>query len=191
MNKAVLYLFTVLIISGCAGTALYVPPDENTLVDTATSAADLRSMAQHMARSMLKCNRIAGAQTPPRIAFIEMVNRTTDDVDSYNLLSQIRTLLLKHSEGKIVFLDREKSDAIQEERKLKRDGKVGSSGEKVLSGVDYFLTGRAYSLDKRDKGKKDVYYRFSFRLTDAENSDIIWEDEYEFKKAGKYSLMYQ
>lgn len=191
MRRVFMFFFSILVLSGCAGTALYIPPDENALVDTSTTAADLRSMSQNMARSMLKCDRIAKAKTPPRVAFVEMANRTTDDIDSYNLLSQIRTLLIKYSEGKVVFLDREKSDVIQQERKLKREGNVGSSGEKVFSGADYFLTGRAFSLEKRDRGKKDVYYRFSFRLTDAESGDIIWEDEYEFKKAGSFGLMYQ
>ena len=35
------------------------------------------------------------------------------------------------------------------------------------------------------------YYRLSFRLTDAASSAIVWEDEYEIKKASTVGIMYR
>lgn len=192
VGVVLLLVWSTLGLVGCGHSSTErLSPDDEVIIDTYVSSADLRSMSQRMARSLIQVKQVAQAVNPPRIAFLELANRTEDEIDSYNLLSQIRTLLIKHSQGRVIFLDRERIDAINRERDLKRRGSVGSSGEKILSGVDFFLTGRAYSLTKRFEGATSTYYRFSFRLTDAESGDIIWEDEYEFKKAGRTSIMYR
>ncbi|MBU1862837.1 MAG: penicillin-binding protein activator LpoB [Candidatus Omnitrophica bacterium] len=172
-----------------SGAVKRIDVDSSYISDVTTDSQDLRSICQTMARSIINLYQIANAVSPPRIAFLEMVNRTTEDIDSYNLLDSIRTQLVKNSGGRVIFIDRERINAIMREREMKRSGTVGSSAPKVLSGVDYFLTGRAYSDMKAFKGMREAYYRFSFRLTDAESGDIIWEDEYEFKKAGRLGFM--
>jgi PBP1b-binding outer membrane lipoprotein LpoB len=193
-----LIVLTIL-ISSCArkdpvvhtlsGTVRRVDPDTTLITDVTADSQDLRTICQRMARSIINLHQISNAVSPPRIAFLEMVNRTTEDIDSYNLLDSIRTQLIKNSNGRVIFVDRERINSILSEREMKRSGTVGSSGPKVLSGVDFFLTGRAYSDMKALSGVREAYYRFSFRLTDAENGDIIWEDEYEFKKAGRMGFM--
>ena len=66
---------------------------------------------------------------------------------------------------------------------MKREGVVGAAGKKDLLGVDYFLTGQIDSIDTAGKGRRSTYVRYSFRLTDAESSAIIWQDRYQVKKA--------
>ena len=172
-------------IAGCTGTVTRRPVDDEVIKTTNTTEVDLRSMCEKMARSLVDLPQIAQAKNPPTIAFLEMQNRTLQDVDSYNLLSSIRKKLIQYGGGKFVFLDREAVEELKKERRMKRTGQVTSSGEDNLRGVDFFLSGRAYSKERRYKDLREVYYRYSFRLTNAETSGIVWEDDYEFKKAAK------
>jgi len=174
-----------LAIAGCTGTVTRRPVDDEVIKTTDATEVDMRTMCERMARSLIELPQIARAKNPPMIAFLEMQNRTLQDVDSYNLLSSIRKKLIQHSGGKFVFLDREAIEELKKERRMKRTGQVTSSGEDNLRGVDFFLSGRAYSTERRRKGVREVYHRYSFRLTHAETSAIVWEDDYEFKKAAE------
>lgn len=175
----------LVLVSGCAGTVSRRAVDTEVIKTPEATEVDLRSIAQKMARSLIELPQIAKAETPPKIAFLSMRNRTLQDLDSYNLLSSIRKLLMQYGQGRFVFLNREVVDKLRQERRLKREGKVASSALKDLYGVDFFLSGVAYS-QVRDSGKlREAYYRYSFQLTEAETSAIVWEDDYEFKKVGE------
>jgi len=84
----------------------------------------------------------------------------------------------------LVFLDRELSAQIFEERQMKQQGMYGGQPQGMVSGADYFLTGKLSSIDKVSGSKRSTYTRYAFRLTNANTSDIIWEDDYETKKVG-------
>jgi penicillin-binding protein activator len=171
---------------GCAGSTNRVHVDETGGVeDTGIDSQDLRTIVQRMARSIIQINAIATADSPPRIAFLDIKNSSNDILDTGMFLRKIRTLLLKHSQGRIRFIDRARVREIIKEREAKRAGLISSAGSKNLAGADYFLTGNISSIDKAAGDLRSTYTLVSFRLTDAETSDIIWEDEYEMKKVGK------
>jgi len=172
--------------SGCAHHTERVGLDEDAgVVDTFASSQDIRTVAQRMASSLLQVPEISSAAQPPRIAFLSVENRSSEIFDSDMMLEKIRTLLLKNARGKLRFLDRAKVKEIIKEREAKRAGIVTTSGSKLLGGADFFLTGIISSIEKQEEKKRSTYTRFSFRLTDAESSDIIWEDEYEIKKVSE------
>ena len=188
----VLAMLVAVTAMGCTGTVTRRPVDDEVVKTTKVTEVDLRTMCEKMARSMIELPQIAQAVNPPTIAFLEMKNRTTQAIDSYNLLSSIRKKLLKFGGGKFVFLDREVIEKLKRERRLKRKDEITSSSQQDLAGADFFLTGRAFSEERRSrKGVREVYYRFSFRLTDAESSSIVWEDDYEFKKAAQVGTAYR
>lgn len=180
-------------VSGCAGPiSQRVDVDSPSLPgDTTTDSQDLRTIAQRMARSLVAMPQIANAGSPPRIAFLDVNNRTNQIIDKEIFLNSIRTLLIQNSQGKVVFLDRARINQIMAERELKRKGIVGASDRKILSGVDFFLTGELNAIDKVEGANRLTYTRYSFRLTDAESSDIIWEDAYEVKKLGRRGVFDQ
>ncbi|HEV8586681.1 MAG TPA: hypothetical protein VGT02_17060 [Methylomirabilota bacterium] len=181
------------ILAGCAApVSQRVDVDApSPLGDTTTDSQDLRTIAQRMARSLITVQQISRAETPPRIAFLDVRNRTNQIIDKEIFLNSIRTLLIQHSQGRVVFLDRTRINEIIAERELKRRGVVGASDRKILSGVDFFLTGELNAIDKVEGSARLTYTRYSFRLTDAESSDIIWEDAYEVKKLGKRGVFDQ
>jgi PBP1b-binding outer membrane lipoprotein LpoB len=180
-------------LTGCVGTAGRVHVDDEPVVDVEASDVDLRDMARKMAAAIIENPTIAKSPRPLNIAFLNIENRTlTVDFDSYNLQSKIRQTLMEYCNGKLAFLDKAQIDAILAERDAKRAGQVTSPKREDLAGVDYFLTGYAYSQRKVDeKGVMQAYHRYSFRLTDAETTIVIWEKDYEFKKEGRRGSAYR
>ncbi len=186
MRKSICLIFIVfiaLIVTGCsAGKTRRVDLDAEIVNDPqATSVQDYRTVADKMARSLLQLSFIHKADTPPTIAFIDVENRSNKYIDTRAFQEKIRTLLLKNCRGKIYFLDRAAIKDILKERKIKRKGQATASAKangKIL-GADYFLTGSIHSMTSRQSDASTDYMRYSFRLTDADNSLIVWEDDYE------------
>ncbi|MCY2931581.1 MAG: hypothetical protein NTV86_19240 [Planctomycetota bacterium] len=56
-----------------------------------------------------------------------------------------------------------------------------------IAATDYFLNGFIYAANETRAGNAARgfrYYRFQFRLTDARSGLVVWENDYEVKKAG-------
>ena len=177
------------LLTACLSSTNRVAVDsEDPFNDTLTGSKDLEAVAQKMARSLVLLPQIANATTPPRIAFLEVTNNTNEILNKEMFLRKMRTLLMQNATGKMIFLDREKYDAIAQERSAKESGSYSGKSTGKLSGADFFLTGTLDSIDKALGGKRSTYTRYSFRLTDANAGDIHWEDEYEVKKIGRAGL---
>lgn len=171
------------LLSGCnAGRTQRVDLDAELVRDSqGTSVQDYRTVADKMARSLIQLPFIHTAKTPPTIAFVSVENRSNQYIDTKAFQEKIRTNLLRNCAGKLYFLDRTSLAAIQQERQLKGSGEFSSkkSGKEKIIGADYFLTGSIHSINKLSGTGKTEYMRYAFRLTDANNSLIVWEDEYE------------
>lgn len=156
--------------------------------DVETSSKDLETVAEKMAKSILQLPQVYQAKSPVRIAFSDVKNETNEIINKNLFIEKMRTLLLKNGQGRMIFLDREISADIAREREQKRAGQVTSTSSKMKSGADLFLTGKLASIDKVAGSQRSNYTRYSFRLTDAESTDILWEDDYEVKKVGSSGL---
>jgi PBP1b-binding outer membrane lipoprotein LpoB len=176
-------------LSACLSSTNRVAVDsEEPFSDTLTGSKELEDVAQKMTRSLVLLPQVASAAVPPKIAFLEVANNTNEILNKELFLRKMRTLLMQGASGKMVFIDRDKFEAIKREREAKRSGQFSGKANGTLSGADFFLTGTLDSIDKALGGKRSTYTRYSFRLTDAESGDIFWEDEYEVKKVGKAGL---
>lgn len=182
-----------LVVGGCTGETKRLAPDEASDIEIGTglTSQDFRSTAQRMARSLITLEQIQNATTPPKVAFLSVANNSNEYIDADAFLNKMRTELIKHGGGKIVFLDRNVIEAIEKENRDKQRGKRTASGEEIPLGADYFLTGTIESIDKVAGAGHTTYLRLSFRLTDAATSAIVWEDDYEFKKHATAGLMYR
>lgn len=175
---------------GCAGRTarMDVDSEDDALLGTMGSK-DFRSICFEMAQSMVRLPQIQSASKPPTIAFVEMTNASDEIFSVDDLLYKMRTELIKNSNGRMMFLDRDIIERIKQERRDKDRGRVTSSGDKAVYGADFFLTGRVESI-RRTRGRRETsYMRVSVRLTDAASSAIVWENDYEMKKlvmAGVY-----
>lgn len=171
------------LLVGCAtGVTKRVDLDAEMVYDEqSTSVQDYRTVSDQMARSLVQLNIIQKAQSPPTIAFLEVENRTNRFIDTLGFQEKIRTNLLKNSQGKFYFLDRSAINSLIEERRRKEKGVTSASAKfsNAILGADFFLTGSIHSINRVQGTQKTEYTRYSFRLTDADTSLIVWEDEYE------------
>jgi hypothetical protein len=170
-------------------------PDERGFVaGTGIESQDLVAVTDRMARSILGIPEIARAAAAPRVVLEPVVNETRFPINKDIFLTRIRTQLNGKAFGKVRFLDREMMKTLERERELKQTGQVTASADPnavEFRGADYFLTGKLQGLSTRTSQGTGDYVLYSFRLTDARTSEIIWEDAAEIKKQGLEDAAYR
>lgn len=187
-------IFFALLLLGCTEPSVRttrIDPDAlDPLGGTGIDSQELRTICQQMARGLQNCAELF-ERGVPRLVVQAPENRTSFHIDTRNFSDKIRTLLIQHAGSRIRFLAREDMDAINAEREAKREGVVGHSGLKTLSGADYLLTGTIGGLSKQNSAGRSDYFSCRFRVVDMESGEILWEREYEFKKASSVGAVYR
>lgn len=204
LSIAAAALGAVFLLSGCASEGVKNPSgvpvtemkaDERGFVaGTGVESQDLVSVTDKMARSILGIPEIAHAQVTPRVVLDPVVNETRFPINKDIFLTRIRTQLNEKAAGKVRFLDREMMRTLERERELKRTGQVTASANPNVvefRGADYFLTGKLQGLTTRTSAGTSDYILYSFRLTDARTSEIVWESSAEIKKQGLEDAAYR
>ena len=170
-------------------------PDERGFVaGTGVESQDLVTVTDKMSRSILGIPQIARAQQPPSVVLEPVVNNTRFPINKDMFLTRIRVMLNSKAAGQVSFLDREMMKTLERERELKRSGQVTASADPRASefgGADYFLTGKLEGLTTRTSQGTSDYILYTFRLTDARTSRIVWEDSAEIKKQGLEDAAYR
>lgn len=170
-------------------------PDERGFVSgTGIESQDLVSVTDKMARSIIGIPEIARAQAKPYIVLDPVVNNTRFPINKDIFLTRIRTQLNSKATGRVSFLDREMMKTLERERALKQSGQVTASSDPNVvefRGADYFLTGKLDGLTTRTSAGTSDYVLYSFRLTSARTSEIVWEDSAEIKKQGLEDAAYR
>ena len=191
-------------VSGCASSGVRNPsgvpvtemrPDERGFVaGTGVESQDLVAVTDKMARSIIGIPQIANAQGVPRIVLDPVRNETRFPINKDLFLTRIRTQLNSKSQGKVLFLARDRMQALEREQQLKQSGQVTSSSDPNVTefrGADFFLTGTLQGLTTRTSAGTSDYILYAFQLIDARTSDIIWEDMAEIKKQGLEDAAYR
>ncbi len=161
---------------------------------TGVESQDLVVVTDKMARGVLGIPEIANAKQTPRIVLEPVVNETRFPISKDIFLTRIRTQLNEKALGRVRFLDREMMKTLERERDLKRTGQVTASADPSVvefRGADYFLTGKLQGLTTKTSQGTSDYILYSFRLTDARTSEIIWESSSEIKKQGLEDAAYR
>lgn len=170
-------------------------PDERGFVaGTGVESQDLVAVTDKMARGILSIPEIASAKITPRVVLEPVVNETRFPINKDILLTRIRSQLNEKAVGRVRFLDREMMKTLERERDLKMSGQVTASADPNVvefRGADYFLTGKLQSLTTRTSQGVSDYVLYTFRLTDARTSEIVWESSAEIKKQGLEDAAYR
>jgi penicillin-binding protein activator len=194
-----------LLLAGCATNAgvrnpAGVPvtemrPDERGFVaGTGIESQDLVTVTDKMARSILGIPEIARANVRPFVVLEPVVNNTRFPINKDIFLTRIRTQLNSKAAGRVSFLDREMMKTLERERALKQSGQVTASSDPNVvefRGADFFLTGKLDGMTTRTSAGTSDYVLYSFRLTNARTSEIVWEDTAEVKKQGLEDAAYR
>jgi PBP1b-binding outer membrane lipoprotein LpoB len=161
---------------------------------TGIESQDIVAVADAMSRSLLGIDRIANATTAPRVAVEPVINETRFPINKDIFLTRMMTQLTAKSGGKVVFLARERMEALKRERDLKRAGEVTASSDpnvQEFKGADYFLTGKLQGLPTRtSKGTSD-YVLYTFQLIDVRTGELVWADNHEIKRQGLEDAVYR
>jgi penicillin-binding protein activator len=172
-----------------------VRPDERGLVaGTGIESQDLVAVTDKMSRSILGIPDIAQARAKPFIVLEPVTNNTRFPINKDIFLTRIRTQLNSKAYGRVSFLDRDMMKTLANERDLKRTGQVTTSSDPNIvefRGADYFLTGKLDGMTTRTSAGTSDYVLYSFRLTNARTSEIVWEDSAEIKKQGLEDAAYR
>ncbi|MEO5960431.1 MAG: penicillin-binding protein activator LpoB [Opitutaceae bacterium] len=170
------------------------PDDRRPVGAPGGESQDMVAVTDKIARSILALPQIARAQAAPTVVLEPVVNNTRFPIDKHLFLTRIRSQLNSKGMGRVDFLDREMMKTLQRERDLKRTGQSpASSDPKVVefASADFFLTGQLdVNTTKEAAGISDSVL-YTFRLTDARTSRIVWEDNYEMKKQGLEDASYR
>jgi len=192
------------LISGCSSSGVKNPsgvpvtqmrPDEQGFVTgTGVESQDLVAVTDKMAKSILTTPQIANAQgTAACGARSRKQQHTVSDYKDI-FLARIRAELNSKAKGKVIFLARDRMQALEREQQMKQAGQVTSSSDPTkveFKGADFFLTGALSGLTTRTSAGTSDYILYTFQLIDARTSEIIWEDSAEMKKQGLEDAAYR
>jgi hypothetical protein len=197
-------LLAVALITGCASKGVRNPSgvpvtemraDERGFVaGTGVESQDLVAVAEKMARSIMSIPEIANSQRPPNVVLEPVINETRFPINKDIFLDRIRVTLSTEAQGKVIFLARDRMEAIERERELMRSGQVTASSDPNLNefrGADYFLTGKLSGLTTRTSAGTSDYILYSFQLIDPRTTRIVWENYAEIKKQGLEDAAYR
>lgn len=161
-------------------------------------SADIVAMTDRMVASMM-ANPILANRTPAPRVIIDaeyFKNESSTRINKNMITDQLRIELNRAANGRLIFIARQYSDMVEQERQKKREGELtkGSIGmAKAQAGADFRLVGRITSKDAINPktGKTSRYHQITFEMVDLETSGYVWGDQYQFKKTGQDDVVYR
>ena len=161
---------------------------------------DIISMSDEMMRDMLGNSRLLQQNQGkvPRVIIDAQYfsNDSTQPINRNIITDRLRVSLNRASQGRLQFVGRQYSGAVEAERSLKRSGvtDVGTTGlTKATLGADYRLGGRIASVDSRSSknGMIQRMTQITFEMFDVESSEIVWSGIYTFARAAGDDVVYR
>ena len=180
-------------MSGCTSVQ-YGDATAVETVNTDFGSTDLQMIAEKMVDDMLASGAVAqisaGGKRP--ILFVDKIkNKTTEHVDTESVTDTISTKLL--NSGKFRFVDMTAVDSVMKQMDYQKNSGLVDEAKSVQMGrqlgAQYMLYGNFSSIVKTAGNTKDVYYKFTMKLTDIESGLVEFQSEKEIRKTKKKSFM--
>jgi penicillin-binding protein activator len=199
-------LLAVVVVAGCAGTtntagipaAALDPSRRGPVGGVGVEGDDVIAMTDRMMRDMLQSPVLANAARPPQVIVDGEYfhNESSQRLNKNVIADRLRVALNNAAAGRMVFVARHNADMVEQERRLKRAGKVdlGTTGlTQAAAGGDYRLSGRINSIDAVNvrTGIAQRYNQVIFEMVDLERGTIVWNGMYEFSRAGADDVVYR
>ncbi len=187
--KAVVLALGLVLTAGCSVKLTERDPDEAYHYDERYDYTDLHVMRDKMVDSLLASKTVVQRDDKPIVVPYPIENRTSEHIDTKNLMDSIQTAL--HASGKLDFAAKDARAAIEKELGYQASGKVDPSTRVKVGkqlGAQYLLSGRLNSIEKeapkqvRLRKRELVYYKLTMVLTDLETGLIAWTDEQEIAR---------
>ncbi len=155
------------------------------LVTNEFGSTDLQMIAEKMVGSLLETGIFQGR---PTVTISTVKNKTSEYIDTTNVMNSIQTTLVKSGKVRFVRSITEMQQGVDELQRQNQSGMYKqSSTAKVgkMTAAKYTLEGELTSIVKQSATTKDVFYKFTLKMIDVEEGSIEWQDEKEIRKTSK------
>jgi uncharacterized protein (TIGR02722 family) len=181
-----------LALTGCAGNP--VQYGDATAVETTTTgfgSTDLQMIAAKMVDDMLIFPPLVEMTAKRRpVMFVDTIkNKTTEHIDTESITDTISSKLL--NSGRFRFVDMTAVQQMRDQMDYQQGGGMVDPATAVRlrkqMGAEFMLYGNMSSIVKYNGSVKDVYYKFTLKLTNLETGILEWSGEKEIRKTGQKS----
>lgn len=181
-------------LAGCAAKTQYGDATAVETLNTDFGSTDLQMIAEKMVDDLLAAPAMAeiAPQGKRPILFVDTIkNKTTEHIDTESVTDTISTKLL--NSGRFRFVDRTKVDAIARELDYQANSGMVDENKSVKMGrqlgAQYMLYGNFSSITKNSGSTRDVYYKFTMKLSNLETGLVEFQSEKEIRKTRKKGLI--
>ena len=183
-----LCLCSVLLVVGCESSG---GPKGQT---TRLTADDFVTMSEQMRRSILRCEEVQTSDYKLVIVIDKIRNESTTVLRRGLVLARLRALLNQNAMDRLQFVVRRAQYEQMVKERRDTDPELVPFDETADSRLkpDYALKGIFATHSRRNVAGKvrSDYWLCTFQLVKIEAGDIVWEDAYEVKRAGRGSKMF-
>ncbi len=190
LMRATLGVVLLMGLAACGPKAFvkgdYEDVDKKNLLNDQWSETDMQGAVKDLVGSMMAHPTIDKAKTPPVVMVTNLQNKTSEHIDTQNIMDMIRVELMKS--GKVTFIDKEARQDVADEYNYQNSGmtsgdtKKGPGGQ---TGADFIINGRLDSIVQEVGKDKTVYYKLTLNLTNLKTTVISWSDHKQIRKAFK------
>lgn len=206
-----LSLVAVLVVSGCGtttGTTMasnrrgntsgkYMDPTaQSDLRTVGIESSDIRAASAKMVRDMLNNPLLTRTDRAPHVIVdakyfdVETASRINKNI----LIDVLRSELLNAAAGRMMFVSREATRMVVEEREAAEEGLVGpgsTPSSPALLGGDYRMQGRITDHTEYADGRTERYTVILVEMVDLKQSQLVFSNTYQFKKSNQLSPVYR
>ena len=182
-------------INGCSSTPSVQYGDATAVetVNTDFGSTDLQMIAEKMVDDLLAAPAMADIAPNGKrpILFVDTIkNKTLEHIDTESITDTISTKLL--NSGRFRFVDMTRVDAISQQIDYQKNSGMVDENKSVQMGrqlgAQFMLYGNFSSIQKTAGSTKDVYYKFTMKLTNIESGLVEFQSEKEIRKTQKKKL---
>ncbi|MCB1989103.1 MAG: penicillin-binding protein activator LpoB [Nitrospirota bacterium] len=155
------------------------------LVTNEFGSSDLQMIAEKMTGSLLETGIFQGR---PTVTISTVKNKTSEYIDTTNVMNSIQTALVKSGKVRFVRSIKEMQAGVDELQRQNQSGLYKQNSTAKLGNMTaakYSMEGELTSIVKQSASTKDVYYKFTLKLFDVEEGTIEWQDEKEIRKTSQ------
>lgn len=179
-------------INGCS-TVQYGDATAVETVNTDFGSTDLQMIAEKMADDLLASPAMAEIAPNGKrpILFVDTIkNKTLEHIDTESITDTISTRML--NSGRFRFVDMTRVDAVAKQLDYQKNSGMVDETKSVQMGrqlgAQFMLYGNFSSIEKTAGSTKDVYYKFTMKLTNIESGLVEFQSEKEIRKTKKKSM---
>ncbi|MCK5880233.1 MAG: penicillin-binding protein activator LpoB [Sinobacterium sp.] len=186
MNMMLMTLLSsILVLSACTSTK-YGDAQATETVNTDFGSTDLQGIATKMVDDLLIFPPVVQMTAERRpVMFVDTIkNKTTEHIDTESITDSIQSKLLQS--GKFRFVDMTAVKQVQDQLNYQQNSGMVNNQQAVAVGkqvgAEFMLYGNLSSIVKKDGSTKDVYYKFTLKMTNLETGILEWSGEKEIRK---------